>query len=105
MMYWIMMLAACGSKVPADKTPRTPQAVPDRFVLDAAAPNPPGDTIAGTGCQSTLFDPRDRTGVMLVRSAKGQGDYLVPVGKYGVRLGELLRLDCNTGRIVGIVRR
>lgn len=40
-----------------------------------------------------------------VRSGTALGDYEVPEGRYGVQQGELLRIECNTGEVVGIVRR
>jgi hypothetical protein len=39
------------------------------------------------------------------RSARGLADYETPPGRYGVRENELLRLRCNTGEVLGIVRR
>jgi hypothetical protein len=41
----------------------------------------------------------------MVRAASGIGDYEVPEGRYGVGPGEVLRLDCSTGRVLGIVGR
>ncbi len=34
----------------------------------------------------------------------GRGDYSVPEGKYGVQKGELLRINCRTGEVLGIVK-
>jgi len=53
-----------------------------------------------------MVDPRNGDRLRLVRQPGGQqADYAVPVvGLYGVRGGELLRLNCTTGRPVGIVR-
>jgi|SRR5690606_34080680 len=68
------------------------------------------DGIAGvpSGCSNPLVDPRDQTRVRLVRSgsvgAVYQGDYDVTGGSYGVGPGELLRIDCSTGQVLGIVR-
>jgi hypothetical protein len=56
-------------------------------------------------CRSPLRDPRDSTAIVLVRSARGVGDYEVPAGRYGVGERELLRLECGTARVLGIVRR
>ena len=64
----------------------------------------PGDTIAGPGCVSPMVDPRDGTEVRFVFSTS-YGDYEVPAGRYGAGAGELLRLDCNTGNVIGLVRR
>jgi hypothetical protein len=63
-----------------------------------------GDTIAGPGCVSPMQDPRNGTEVRFVHST-WYGDYEVPVGRYGSVAGELLRIECNTGRVMGLVRR
>jgi hypothetical protein len=65
----------------------------------------PADTIAGSGCLSPMVDPRDGTEIGFLRSDKGEGDYAVPGRMYAVGTGELLRLDCNTGKVIGVVRR
>ena len=65
----------------------------------------PADTLAGSGCLSPLIDPRDRGVARLVRSAGGVGDYAGPPGRYGAGLDELLRIECNTGRLLGLVPR
>jgi hypothetical protein len=65
----------------------------------------PPDTIAGSGCLSPMVDPRDGTEVGFLRSGDGYADYAVPNGLYGVGRNELLRIECNTGRVVGVVRR
>jgi hypothetical protein len=39
------------------------------------------------------------------RAIAPRADYSVPAGRYGVGSNELLRLDCNTGIPIGIVRR
>jgi hypothetical protein len=78
---------------------------PAQFVAVLGARGVPGDTIPGPGCRSPLFDPRDDVRLILTRSAVGRGDYTVPDRRYGVMEGELLRVDCNTGRPLGIVQR
>jgi hypothetical protein len=64
--------------------------------------------VAGQGCRVMMLDPRDQTQLRLARSAQfgltHHGDYEVPAGRYGVQRNELLRLDCATGEVVGIVR-
>jgi hypothetical protein len=84
---------ACGGGIDPllQPTLRTADRAPDAFVLPA--------------CQNPLFDPADRTELRLVRSAHGRGDYEVPNGKYGVREAELLRLECGSGRTVGVVKK
>lgn len=61
------------------------------------------DTLPGPGCRSPLVDPRDGTRLRLGSSASGVGNYEVPSGRYGVNANERLRIDCNTGRSLGIV--
>ena len=56
-------------------------------------------------CQSPLTDPRDGTTLSFIRSSWPLADYQVPTGKYGVQNRELLRVNCKTGEVVGIVKR
>jgi hypothetical protein len=80
---------------------RPAQDTPVRFVTaDDVAPE--------DVCHTLLLDPRDQTPLRLHRSTQfgmsHRGDYDVPAGRYGVQRGELLRLDCATGEVIGIVR-
>jgi hypothetical protein len=55
-----------------------------------------------------MVDPRTRTLLTLRRSADGKGDYRVEPdtgdGKtYGIRSRQLVRIDCATGKALGIV--
>jgi hypothetical protein len=85
---------------------REAEDVPSHFEpKDPEARMMPADTIAGSGCLSPMVDPRDGTEVGFLRSREGYADYAVPGRLYGVRAGELLRLECNTGKVLGIVRR
>ena len=52
-----------------------------------------------------LVDPRNGNRLRLIRSLHGVGDYEVPPDAYGVRPGELLRVDSVTGTAAGIVPR
>ena len=56
-------------------------------------------------CRSPMIDPRDGTRILLERSSEGRGYYRVPKARYGVRSGELLLIECETGRVIGIVKR
>jgi hypothetical protein len=56
-------------------------------------------------CRNPMIDPRDGTRIVLERSSEGRGYYKVPTGRYGVRSGELLLVECGTGRVIGIVKR
>jgi len=55
-------------------------------------------------CHNPMIDPRDATRIVLVRSSEGRGYYRVPAGRYGVHPGELLMLECGTGRVIGVVK-
>ena len=80
---------------------------PDHFVVGS----PEGDETSEPGaspardCRSPMVDPRDGTKLQLVWSSGGQGEYEVLAGRYGVGSGEVLRLDCATGRVLGIAKR
>jgi hypothetical protein len=52
-----------------------------------------------------MKDPRDGREIRSVYSTSWYGDYEIPVGRYGSVSGELLRVECNTGRVIGLVRR
>jgi hypothetical protein len=84
---------------------RPAELTPPRFEPTLPELRVVGDTIAGSGCQSPMVDPRDGTQVVFVRSQISVGDYSVPSGRYGVAEDELLRIECNTGNAVGIVKR
>jgi hypothetical protein len=80
---------------------RLAQDTPVRFVTT-------DDVVPEDACHTLLLDPRDQTPLRLHRSTQfgmsHRGDYDVPAGRYGVQRGELLRLDCATGEVIGIVR-
>jgi len=83
-----------------------PVTAPPRFVpLDSTAVIAPADTLAGAGCLSPMVDPITGIQVVLMRSESGLGDYQPPSGSYGMRDDQLLRLECNTGQVIGVVRR
>jgi hypothetical protein len=83
---------------PPDDTARPATELPEAFTPPAGG----GD--AGV-CRSPLTDPRTGAELRFVRTQGERGDYEVPVGRYGAREGELLRIDCRTWRAVGLVRR
>lgn len=74
---------------------------PNRFGF----PGDPSGAGSATACRSPLEDIRDGTHIVMHRSAAGVADYVVPIGRYGVGEGELLRVSCSTGAPIGIVRR
>jgi hypothetical protein len=98
------LVAACGPAMQrgtTDATLRQPLDPPARFVT--------ADGVASEdGCRMTMIDPRDQTSLRLARSAQYgmsyRGDYEVATGRYGIQQGELLRIDCSTGEVIGIVR-
>ena len=66
---------------------------------------PAGMEWGDNSCKNPIIDPLDGTELILVQSdSDGMGDYRVTGRKYGVNRGELLRVNCRTGVVVGIVR-
>lgn len=88
---------------PAGPPLRAAADLPDHFLtstpIGAVEPRP------DEGCRNPLIDPRDETRLTLIRSAEGRGDYEPGPLRYGLHEGELLRVDCASGRAVGIVKR
>ena len=102
------LLAGCAigaaSTWPIDAPPRRQAVdVPAAFSISPAeAVAPPRETRGA--CRNPMYDPRDGTRLVLEAALEGRvGDYSVPAGRYGVRERELLRLDCGTGRPIGVV--
>lgn len=94
-----LALAACATT--RDFSPSDPLAsardLPERFVPRD------GVELSGTGaCVSPLRDPRDGTALVLARSGTGLGDYRAPSGRYGNRSDQLVRVDCASGRPLGL---
>lgn len=75
--------------------------VPERFEA------PAGVAFRNNTCVGPLTDPR--TGAKIIMQAsfgeEGFGDYVVPSGLSGVGDRELLRINCRTGEVLGIVKR
>jgi hypothetical protein len=97
--------SACASRNSRDFVPRPATGAPEQFVVVGQ----PG----GQGCRSPLADPRDDTRLQLFRSTAVEGrtpryvgDYVVtPSDRYGVGPRQLLRVDCDHQRAMGIVDR
>lgn len=106
---WLGALVACSATTDtfSSATPlRAGTDLPHRFEPPDTLPRmAPADTLPGGGCLSPMRDPRDRTLLRMVRSGATRADYDVPDGRYGVGPTELLRLECNTGRPLGVVGR
>ena len=103
--------AGCGSSwsvYPANSPSRPAAETPERFLVGTTSPGGAlTEPQANGACRNPMVDPRDGTRLTLVQSQTGGGgqlgDYSVPDGRYGARSGELLRIDCGTGRVVGFV--
>ncbi len=97
-----LIIIGCGSSgdtVENDDVLRMGYNTPEKF-------NPPsGITLDGESCKSPMIDPRSGISLTMVRSSEGHADYEVPNMNYGVERGELLRLNCATGEVIGIVRK
>lgn len=66
---------------------------------------PAGMELNQSSCLSPLTDPRDGTTIILEKSyGNNLGDYKVPKKKYNVSNRELLRINCKTGKVIGIVK-
>jgi hypothetical protein len=98
-----LLLAAACNTVTSYPTviARVAEGAPDHFVLDD------GGAISGSPgaapCRSPIRDPRGGAPLVLERAYQGSGDYTTD-GRYGVRTGELLRIDCANGTALGVVR-
>lgn len=102
----VLLLNACStgytSGIP-DSSARVAQDVPEYFLVGSPNSLETEEPRMGEGCRNPMVDPRDGTRLRLVRSISDRGDYEVMAGKYGVEENELLRLECSTGRVIGIV--
>lgn len=102
-----LLVAACGGSSGMQSVIDQPAPVTaPRFApLDPTNVIAPADTLAGDGCLTPMRDPITGVEIVLVRSESGLGDYGAPSGAYGMRDDQLIRLECNTGRVIGVVRR
>lgn len=102
----LLLCSACAfggsSTYPIDGPARAATDIPGQFVTSPGAVE--ADTGRAPACRNPMVDPRDGSRIVLVNSQGGKvGDYRVPEGRYGVKPGELLRLNCSTGAVVGII--
>lgn len=94
-----LFLFGCSSLKPGEGDVRTAKDTPEQFST------PAGLAWGANACLNPIIDPADGTELILVQSTgEGLGDYRVQGGKYGVNKGELLRINCRTGEVVGVVR-
>jgi hypothetical protein len=77
--------------------------VPDHFKVVVSGIGKSADPKPGEKCRNPMVDPRDKTLLELRRSSGATGDYRVQGEKYGLTSQQLLRVDCGTGKAVGIV--
>ena len=102
----LLAASACAHRKSETEIPvRAPTDVPAHFLVGDLASDATQEPAPGAGCHNPMVDARNGTRVKLVRSRDGQGDYEVLEGKYGVGPGEILRIDCATGRAIGIYKR
>ncbi|MBI4503860.1 MAG: hypothetical protein HY700_22195 [Gemmatimonadetes bacterium] len=101
---WLVLLSACvQANFPLDTIARPAVDTPARFLFDASLVP---DSIDVPDCRTPLVDPQDRSQITLVRSMRGlRGDYAVTGSRYGVGPQDLLRINCKTEAVVGIVPR
>lgn len=94
-----LCLFGCSSLQPGEGDVRSAVDTPEKFNA------PAGMAWGANACLNPIIDPADGTELILVQStSEGLGDYRVQGGNYGVNKGELLRINCRTGGVVGIVR-
>ncbi|MEG9326762.1 hypothetical protein SAMN04488034_102460 [Salinimicrobium catena] len=96
-----VLLVGCGTtsnSFNSQEVMRDATDIPAYFENPAAVP---GEKV----CKSPLIDPRDGTKISFLRASWPMADYEVPKGKYGVGSSELLRVNCESGEVVGIVKR
>lgn len=104
--FTLLIFSSCATSNFSPNTPtRMASDVPDHFLVCTHANNSTCEPKPNEGCRSPMIDPLDGTRLELIRSNGEYGDYKVPDNRYGVEMKELLRLECSTGRIVGIVQR
>ena len=90
--------AAAATQFPDDASARALSGAP--VAVTAAV----GSDASGA-CVTPLRVLSSRITLTLVRSLSGRGDYRPdPADAWGMRVTELLRVDCRSGRVLGAVR-
>ena len=103
--------AGCASGRTSMERPIVAEAkdLPDHFMVVASGFAQRSEPKSGERCRNPMVDPRDGTSLNLIRSKDGTGDYQVMSkdyelkSQYGVDSRHLLRVDCATGKALGIV--
>ncbi|MGZ5429475.1 MAG: hypothetical protein ACXWEX_04735 [Thermoanaerobaculia bacterium] len=107
----LVALAGCASSRSSMAGPVVAEAknLPDHFMVAVTGLAQKEEPKAGEGCRNPMVDPRNGTALNLMRSKNGTGDYQV-LGQqyeldstYGVDSRHLLRIDCATGKALGVV--
>jgi hypothetical protein len=109
----MIALAGCASGRSSIAGPVVAEAkdLPDHFMVAATGIASSEEPKPGEGCRNPMADPRNGTLLNLMRSKDGKGDYQVLnrdyelKTAYGVDSQHLLRLDCATGKALGIVNQ
>jgi len=109
----IVAFAGCASGRGSMAGPVVAEAkdLPDHFVVAASGLAGSEEPKPGEGCRNPMADPRYGTLLHLMRAKDGKGDYQVLnrdfelKAQYGVDSQHLLRLDCATGKALGIVNQ
>ena len=111
----VLSVSACASSAKNDMTGPVigvPLNMPDHFLIAGSGIGKAVEPKPGEGCRNPMIDPRDKMLLELRRSANGIGDYRVMAGqdagiasgsKYGMSSRDLLRIDCATGKAIGLV--
>jgi len=109
----LAVLTGCTSAHGSMEGPVVAEArnLPDHFMVVASGIAQKAEPKPGEPCRNPMGDPRDGTLLNLVRSKDGTGDYQA-LGeeyelhwRYGLDSRHLLRVDCPTGKALGIVVR
>jgi len=105
----LLPVGACGGTGVWQQRPSPAQNLPRNFSIDPDRAPPAGSK----GCPVNMLDERDNTHLVLTRSVaippSGDGDVAIgdyrlePEGNYGLAPGELLRIQCPSGRPLGAV--
>ncbi|MEO8585828.1 MAG: hypothetical protein ABI584_06685 [Acidobacteriota bacterium] len=103
-------LAACASSPMTGKIVAQATELPDHFMVTESGLSRMDEPKAGEGCKNPMADPRKGTILNLMRSKGEVGDYQLLgeddfeiQARYGVDSTHYLRIDCATGKALGIV--